>query len=285
MTTVVRCVARSWPGPLPDSIGIWPLLAALLVLFMLPAASIISNSVTEPENAGLSNFHAVLTDPTFAIFAINTVRTAVLVSIVCAALGYFYAYVMYRSSPGMRAILIFCALLPLCTSLLVRSFAWTVILRDTGIVNWILINTGVVSQPVGLLRTSFAVTVGMAQILLPFSIFPAYVSMARFDGTLMRAARSLGAGPVRSFLEVFFPATRVGLVAGTVLVFVLSLGYFITPVLLGGPGDQPIAVLIDAQVTSLLDWGAAGAMSAIVTFFVLLFLAIGWRAVSRIFFA
>lgn len=266
-----------------QAIGVWPLLAALAILFFLPAAVIIANSVTEPPGAGLSNFRRVLADPTFFRFAMNTVKIAIIVSIFTGVIGYFYAYAMYRAGPALRAFLLTCALLPLWSSLLVRSFAWSVILRDTGIVNWLLISAGVVDHPIGMMRTLFAVTIGMIQILLPFTILPAYTSMRRFDSNLIAAARSLGASPRRAFWQVFFPSTQVGLAAGLVLVFVLSLGYYITPVLLGGPSDQPVAVLITAQITSQLDWGAAGAMSAIVTAAVLLMLAVGWNALKKIF--
>jgi putative spermidine/putrescine transport system permease protein len=274
---------RGWRVAPPKTIGVWPLLAALAVFFVAPAVTIITNSVTEPAGAGLSNFRQVLADPTFARFVVNTLRTALIVSAITGAVGYFYAYAMYRSGSLMRAFLMNCALLPFWTSLLVRSFAWTVILRDTGIVNWALMRMGIVDAPIGMLRTPFAVTLGMAQILLPFTIFPAYASMIKFDPDLLRAARSLGAGPVKAFWQVFFPQTRSGLVAGLLLVFVLALGYYITPVLLGGPGDQPVAVLIDAQVTRQLNWGVAGSMSAVVTLAVLVFLAAGWRVVSKIF--
>ena len=268
---------------LPASFGVWPLLAALAVLFVWPLAGIIASSVTEPPGAGLSNYRHVLTDPTFARFVFNTVRTAVLVSATTALLGYFYAYAMYISAPRWRSFLMNCALLPFWTSLLVRSFAWSVILRDTGIVNWALMRIGLIAQPIEMLRTPFAVTIGMTQILLPFVILPTYSSMAKFDAGLMRAARSLGAGPGAAFWLVFFPSTQIGLAAGLLLVFVLSLGYYITPVLLGGPGDQPIAVLINAQVVTQLDWGVAGSMSAIVTAVILLLLALGWRAAIKMF--
>jgi putative spermidine/putrescine transport system permease protein len=276
---------RGWSIAPPKTLGAWPLLAALALFFVVPAATIIASSVTEPAGAGLSNFHQVLTDPTFLRFVVNTVRTALVVSAVTGAVGYFYAYAMYRSGGFLRAFLMNCALLPFWTSLLVRSFAWTVILRDTGIVNWALMRIGIVDAPIGMLRTPFAVTIGMAQILLPFAILPTYASMSKFDPGLLRAARSLGAGPVEAFWQVFFPQTRTGLVAGLLLVFVLSLGYYITPVLLGGPGDQPVAVLIDSQVTRQLNWGVAGAMSAVVTLAVLVFLAAGWRVVTKMFLA
>ena len=285
MACVARSAGQGRSWELPPGIGTWPFLAALGVLFVWPAVAIISSSVTEPADAGLSNFRAVLSDPTFARFVGNTLRTAVLVSAVAGTIGYVYAYAMYRLGGRWRTVLMNCALLPFWTSLLVRSFAWTVILRDTGIVNWGLLHLGLVSHPVGLLRTPFAVVIGMTQILLPFTILPAYASMAAFDPDLLRAARSLGAGPASAFWRVFFPCTRVGVVAGLLLVFVLSLGYFITPVLLGGPRDQPVAVLINAQVTTALDWGAAGAMAAIVTAVVLLCLVAGWRLVGGVFLA
>jgi putative spermidine/putrescine transport system permease protein len=274
---------RRWTPP--RTIGAWPLLAALVAFFVAPSAMIVAGSFTEPPGAGFSNFREVLADPTFAHFASNTLRTALIVSAVTGAIGYFYAYAIYRSGGLVRAFLMNCALLPFWTSLLVRSFAWTVILRDTGIVNWALMRMGVVDAPIGMLRTPFAVTIGMTQILLPFTILPAYASMMKFDPDLLRAARSLGAGPLGAFWQVFFPQTRGGLSAGLLLVFVLSLGYYITPVLLGGPGDQPVAVLIDAQVTRELNWGVAGAMSTIVTIAVLAFLAAGWRVASKIFLA
>jgi putative spermidine/putrescine transport system permease protein len=139
----------------------WPLLAGLAVFFVAPAVTIIASSVTEPAGAGLSNYRHVLSDPTFAHFVDNTVRTAAIVSAIAGVVGYFYAYAIYRSGGYFRAFLMNCALLPFWTSLLVRSFAWTVLLRDTGIVNWGLLRLGAVDAPIGMLRTPFAVTIGM----------------------------------------------------------------------------------------------------------------------------
>jgi ABC-type spermidine/putrescine transport system permease subunit I len=261
----------------------WPILVALLILFVWPTAVIISRSVTDPPGAGLSNFREVLGDPTFLRFGWNTVRTGLIVTAVTGVVGYGYAYAIYRAGPRLRILLLFCALLPFWTSLLVRSYSWTVILRDTGIVNWTLLRLGVIDHPIGLLRTAFAVTLGMTQILLPFVILPCYTAMMKFDRDLHLAARSLGASRFATFWLVFFPSTRVGLMAGSILVLVLSLGYYITPVLLGGPGDQPIAVLISNQVTSQLNWGVAGSMAAVVTAVILVLLGLGWRLVAKAF--
>lgn len=267
----------------PKTLGMWPILTALLALFIWPTVDIISRSVTDPAGAGLSNFKEVLTDPTVLRFAWNTLRTALIVTSITAVVGYGYAYAIYRAGKRMRIILLFCALLPFWTSLLVRSYSWTVILRDTGIVNWALQRVGIIDQPLGLLRTPFAVTLGMTQILLPFVILPCYNAMTRFDRDLGLVSRSLGASRRATFRLVFFPSTRVGLFAGSILVLVLSLGYYITPVLLGGPKDQPIAVLIANQVTSQLNWGIAGSMAALVTVVVLMLLGIGWRLVVKAF--
>lgn len=286
MTQTIGAIApRRRHFALPESFGAWPLLAFLAALFVWPAAAIIGSAFTEPPGAGLSNFQRLFNDPTFLRFAVNTVRTAFVVTAFTAAIGYFYAFVLYVSGPRLRTFLMNCVLLPFWTSLLVRSFAWSVLLRDTGVVNWVLMRLGLVSHPLEMLRTPFAVTVGMTQILLPFVILPVFSSMVKFDSGLLRAARSLGAGPAAAFWLVLFPATRTGLAAGMALVFVLSLGYYITPVLLGGPSDQPIAVLINSQVVVQLNWGVAGAMSAIVTAATLALLAACWGMVGKIFFA
>jgi len=250
---------------------------------MVPVLAMFANSVAEPADAGLSNFRTVFADPTFARFAANTIRTALIVSGVNGVVGYCYAYAMYRCGRIMRLILLNCAMLPFCTSVLVQSFAWTVILRDTGIVNSVLTYFGIATEPISLLRTPLAVTIGMAQLLLPFAILPVYVSMTKFDPDQLRAARSLGAGPTSAFWQVFFPQTIIGLVAALLLVFILSAGYYITPLLLGGPADQPVAVLIGTQITRQLNWGIAGSMSAITTGVVFLILAAGWRTVNKVF--
>jgi putative spermidine/putrescine transport system permease protein len=258
-----------------------PLLVVLGLLFVVPVAVVVGRSFTYPDGATLANYRTALTDPVARQFAWNTVRTALVVSVASCLLGYTYAYAMYRAGRTVRVLLLFCALLPFWTSLLVRSYAWTVLLRDRGVLNELLLQLGVIDAPLPLLRTSLAVTLGMTQILLPFVILPVYAAMTRFPPDLALAARSLGASRRRVFWEVFLPATMPGLVAGAVLAFILAVGYYITPVLLGGPGDQPIAVLIENAVQQRGDWGTAGALSTLVVVLVLALLALGWRFLAK----
>ena len=166
--------------------------------------------------------------------------------------------------PGRVAgLLLIAVLLPFWSSLLVRTFAWQVILRDTGIINTFLIDLGVISEPLTLIRTTGGVIIGMSHILLPFMVLPIYAVMRRIDPEFGRAAANLGASPASAFLRVFVPLSLPGVVAGCLLVFVLALGFYITPALLGGLRDQMISQLIVQQVQQRLDWGFGTAMSVL----------------------
>lgn len=260
-----------------------PLLTLLTIFFLVPLGTVVVRSFTYPHWAGLDNYARVIADPVSLQYAGNTFRTALVVTILAVVIGYFYAYAMYKASPGWKIFLLFAALLPFWTSLLVRSFAWTVLLRDTGVFNELLLSLGIIDTPIPLLRTSLAVTVGMTQILLPFVILPCWAAMGRVDRSLLSASRSLGAGPTTTFWRVFLPLTAPGAAAGAVLTFILAVGYYITPVLLGGPSDQPIAVLIENAVQQRGDWGTAGALATLVLIAVILLLAAGWGILARAF--
>lgn len=260
---------------------ILPLLTVLAVLFIAPLYFVIARGFTDPPGAGWTNYQRVLEDSASRRFAWNTIRTAVTVTVCASVLGYTYAYATFRASRRVQGLMLYCVLVPFCTSLLVRTYAWAVMLRDEGVVNKTLASIGLIDVPLPLLRNSFAVTLGMTQILLPFVILPCFSAMTRIDGGLVQAARSLGASPSNAFFRVFLPLTRPGLAAGAFLTFILATGYYITPVLLGGPGDQPIAVLIENAVQQQGDWGSAGALAALVTVMVLVALMAGWRSLTR----
>jgi ABC-type spermidine/putrescine transport system permease subunit I len=182
--------------------------------------------------------------------------------------------------PGRVAgVLLIAVLLPFWSSLLVRTFAWQVILRDTGIINRFLLDLGVIHEPLALIRTTAGVIIGMSHILLPFMVLPLYAVMRRIDPEFGRAAANLGASPTTAFLRVFVPLSLPGIAAGSLLVFILALGFYITPALLGGLGDQMISQLIVQQIQQRLDWGFGTAMSVLLVAITLIVLLVASRLV------
>jgi len=164
-----------------------------------------------------------------------------------------------------RPLLLFLVLVPLWMSILVRTYAWMVVLGREGIVNGFLISSGIVDKPVKLMFTTGAVYLGMVQILLPIMIVSCFSAMTEIDQGLMRAARILGARPHQAFVRVFLPLSLEGAITGAVIVFILSMGFFITPALIGGRKDAMMANLIAGQV-SQANWGFASALAIILLF-------------------
>jgi ABC-type spermidine/putrescine transport system permease subunit I len=154
-------------------------------------------------------------------------------------------------------------LLPFWTSILVRSYSWIVLFQSQGIINKFLLSTHIIREPLNLLHNEFAVTVGMVHILLPFMILPIYSVLKNIDPNLIRAARNLGANNFWVFVLVVFPLSLPGVGAGGMFVFILSLGFYITPALLGGPRTLMISTLIDQQINRLMNWEFSGAIAVI----------------------
>jgi ABC-type spermidine/putrescine transport system permease subunit I len=152
-------------------------------------------------------------------------------------------------------------LIPFWTSLLVRTYAWMVLLGRKGVINQILINLGIIEEPIKMLYTTFAVNIGMIQMMTPFMVLALFSVMKGIDRGLLRAASSLGAGKFQAFIRVYVPLSLPGIGAGCLLVFIYSLGFFITPALLGGRKDVMVSMLIDEQVSSLLNWGFGAALA------------------------
>ncbi len=177
---------------------------------------------------------------------------------------------MARPGKVVPKVVAACVLVPLWTSALVRSYAWIALMERRGVINAALLDWGVIATPLTMLYTNGAVLVGMTHILLPFMVLPIYSALRSLPADLPNAAANLGAGPVRIFLAVVLPLSLPGVFAGCLLVFVMSLGFYITPALLGGPRTLMIATLIGQQATELLNWPFAGAISC-----VLLVLSVG----------
>lgn len=252
-------------GPALDrwAVLVVPLVVFLVVFFLAPLVTMSLRSVTDPPDAGLSNYTKFFDQAANLRVLANTFWIALLSTLTCLVIGYPFAYLMTIVPGRVAGLLLIAVLLPFWSSLLVRTFAWQVILRDTGIINSFLLGVGIVEEPVALIRTTLGVIVGMSHILLPFMVLPIYAVMRRIDPEFGRAAANLGASPWRAFVRVFVPLTLPGVFAGALLVFVLALGFYITPALLGGLRDQMISQLIVQEVQQALDWGSASAMAVL----------------------
>jgi putative spermidine/putrescine transport system permease protein len=262
-----------------------PAAGVILICFVWPVVNLLGLSFTQPR-PGLANYTALVTRPVYLRVLWNTAVISATVDLFCLLIGYPVAYVMATASPRTRRLLIFIVLIPFWSSVLVRSFAWMVLLQRNGLINDMFIGLGLLQRPAQLVYNRIGVLVGMVQILLPFMIFPLFTVMSRIDPSYAPAAATLGAGPVRGFLRVYFPLTLPGVFTGGALVFVLALGYYIVPALLGGLGETMIAQVIEQQVADFGNWGMGGALSASLLVCTAIVLAVvmrlyGWKSAWR----
>jgi putative spermidine/putrescine transport system permease protein len=207
------------------------------------------------------------------VFA-RTLFISGLVTVFCFLLGYPIAYLLATLPARTSNLLMIFVLLPFWTSMLVRTTAWIVLLQKGGVINAALLALGLISEPLDLMFNRFGVVIAMTHILLPFMILPLFSVMKSVPTTYVRAARSLGASPWTAFWKVYFPQSMPGVSAGGLLVFILSIGYYITPTLLGGAGDQMISYFIADNLSRSLNWGLASALGCILLVAILVFYSI-----------
>ena len=194
---------------------------------------------------------------------IITFKISLTVTVLCALLGYPLSYTLTRLPSTAAAIGMICVLIPFWTAILVRTYAWLVLLQRKGVINSILLQSGLIEEPLQLAHNMTGSIIGMVHVMLPFLVLPVYATMKSIDQDLLRASQSMGASPTESFWRVFFPMSLPGLFAGVVMVFVLSLGFFTTPALLGGGRVQMLAQRIESSVTLYANWGAASALGVV----------------------
>ncbi|WP_370340825.1 ABC transporter permease [Shinella oryzae] len=249
-----------------------PAVLVLLVALAYPLGIVVWRSFSDPA-IGIDNYVWFFQSPVNRTVLQRTFVVAAWVTLACLICAYPYAYAMTIVGRNMRLALILCVLVPFWLSGVVRTLAWVILLQDSGVINSILRGIGL--SPVKLIRTLPGVVIGMTQVLLPFMILPIYSVMKGIDTRLLQAARSLGARPWKAFLQIYVPLSLPGVYAGAIIVFILSLGFYITPALLGGPRSILLSSLVQNQVLSLLNWGRGGAMGVVllVATFVLLAIA------------
>jgi len=239
-----------------------PAVLVLAVLFAYPLLGIVNRSVYKAGYT-LDMYRQIFRVPVYLQVILATFKVSALVTIVCLALGYPLAYMLATRRPRTAQLLMIIVVLPFFTSIIVRTYAWMVLLGRNGIVNQYLMALGLSDKPLLLLYNQGGVVIGMSYVLLPYMVLTVYSVMRNIDPRLVRAAHSLGASRLQAFRRVFLPLSLPGIAGGTLLVFILSLGFFITPALMGGPGDMMIAMLIEREVEITLNWSFASALAVI----------------------
>jgi len=255
-----------------------PALALLAVLFAYPVLRLIALSV---EGGSLTWYATALGESLYLEVFWITIRIAVIVTAMTLVLSYPVAYFLATTSRLGAALGFALVILPLWTSILVRTYAWMVLLGRNGIVNKSLIAVGAIDEPLALLHNELGVIIGMVHVLMPYMVLPIYAAMRRVDPDLLQAAEGLGAGTFRIFRRVFLPLSAQGIYAGCILVFVLSVGFFITPALLGGGRVIMIAVLIEQQVRDVLNWPFASALATVLLVATIAIYGIAQRATGE----
>jgi len=237
-----------------------PAFTALAIGFLYPLIRLIGLSLSGGPSA---TYGRLLEDPLYATVLASSIATAATVTFACVVLGYPVALAMTRLGKFAAALTTACVLIPLWTSVLIRSYGWIVLLQRNGVINSFLLSEGLTKEPIKLLYTQGAVILAMTHVLLPFAILPIFSTLRALPDDYARAANNLGAGPVKAFFLVTLPLSLPGVFAAAILCFVLALGFYITPALVGGPGSMMVASLIGQQTTVLLDWPFAAALSTV----------------------
>lgn len=239
-----------------------PTLAFLAVFFIWPIMGMLGRSVLDPS-PGLQNYQRIVDDLVYLDILLITLQIAFGTTIATLILGYPLAYLLSALPSRIANLIMIIVVVPHFTSVLVRTYAWMVLLGSEGIVNQTLVALGVAGAPFALMYNRFGVLLGMTYVLLPYMVLALYSVMRGVDRRLLAAAATLGASRIVAFRRVFMPLTWPGVAAGCLLVFIFAMGFFVTPALMGGQRDVMISMIIEQQVETYFDWGFASALSAL----------------------
>jgi putative spermidine/putrescine transport system permease protein len=239
-----------------------PLLMMIVVLYAYPIFKVLLISFTDP-NFGFQNYQRLFTNSSIHHMMLTTLKICTITTILSMLLGYFVAYAMIHVGKRHRLWILFFILVPFWVSVLARAFSWLMLLHSNGIINNLFLNFGFITEPLELVRNQMGVIIGMVHYLIPYAVLPLFANMQGIDKRLVTAARGLGAGPFKAFCQVFLPLTLPGIIGAGVLVFILTLGFFVTPTILGGGKTVMIAEYVSVQILQIMHWGV-GAMLSVV---------------------
>jgi putative spermidine/putrescine transport system permease protein len=266
-------VAGAFRGEQARYLGLTaPAMLLMAAFFVVPLLQVLWLSVSEPH-LGLENYREIFDHPLIAHIWLTTFRICLLTTFFSVTLGYIAAFAMTQVGERHRAIMIACIVITFSFSVLVRAFAFVILLRNEGVINEALVGSGLLSAPVRLVDNQIGVVVGMVHYGLPIAILALYSNMRGIGGSYVAAARGLGASPLQAFRMVYVPLTKPGILSACILVFINSLGFFIIPALLGGGRVVMIAEYIRVDFEDTLRWGHATMLSTTLLVVVLVILA------------
>lgn len=240
----------------------------LLVFYVLPVLNVLLLSVSDPQ-PGLKNYQSIFENTTLHRVFWNTAKISILTTIITVAMGYMVSFGLINMRERERNIVLLVVLASFWLSALIRAYAWIAILGTSGLINETLSALGVVERPLQMVRNELGVVIGMVHYMIPYAVLPLYANMSGIDMTTTRAARALGATKWRSFWWVFFPQSMPGVAGASILVFIFSLGFYITPAVLGGGRVVMLAQYIAQQISETLRWGLAATLSTVLVLVVL----------------
>lgn len=255
-----------------------PALITVVLIILIPVGWLFYLSfVGSDGELSLQHYSKMVQYKSYARVFLTTFQVSVLTTLICILIGYPLSYFLALLPPRWAGIFMLAVLLPFWTSLLVRTYAWLVLLQKKGLLNDFAMQIGLWDTPVKLVHNMTGTLIGMAHIMLPFLVLPLYSAMKKIDRDLMYAAANLGASPVNAFWRVYFLLSLPGMVAGSLIVFVLCLGFYVTPAVLGGGRVIMVATQITAILENQFDWGAASALGVVLLIATLAFLYIAGR--------
>lgn len=246
----------------PGWLLVAPFLILLAALYLGPILNIAWLSFTDPE-PGLGNYGKLVTNDALARILWTTLRICLMTTILSVTLGYCIAYAMIQAGQGSRNRMLVLLLVSFWLSILVRTFAWLMLLGNRGLVNETMIDIGIISQPIAFMRNELGVLIGMVHYMIPYAVLPLLASMQTMDSRVIAASRNLGATGFQTFWRIYFPLTLPGVAASSMLIFILSLGFYVTPAVLGGGKVLMVAEYISVQLLVTLQWGTAAMLAVL----------------------
>lgn len=258
---------------------ILPLVAVLAAVYLFPLVKVLWISFSDPQ-IGLQNYSEIFTNRTIQKVLVTTLKICIITTILSVLIGYLISYTLVHIGERHQLLMLFCVLLPFWVSVLVRAFSWLYALGENGPANSALMALGIIDTPIAMVRSQIGVIIGMTHYMIPYAVLPLFSNLKGIDPMYVKAARGLGAGSVTAFLRVYLPMSLPGIVGAGILVFIFSLGFFVTPVILGGGKTVMISEYISMEILTLVNWGMGTMLAAVLLLTVFLILVLVSRFVD-----